>query len=165
MSVLAAQVLTLVESQKGKLGASDCIHCQNSSHWYVCVSERALGLVWQMKWSCPSREVLIDEGEGIRSFFSLDRQPGRGGESRSVPGDVLKWLTSVRQCLSSLQQQIQAKVTSGYVYAEDWAAQLIPLWTLLAELISRTQLLVLVPATPAEGNKEPSYYFTFYAET
>lgn len=35
----------------------------------------------------------------------------------------------------------------------------------LAELISRTQLSVLVPATTVEGNKEPSYYFTFYAET
>lgn len=32
----------------------------------------------------------MEEGEGIRSFFSLDRQPGREGENRSVTGDVLK---------------------------------------------------------------------------
>lgn len=35
----------------------------------------------------------------------------------------------------------------------------------LAELISGIQLAILVPAPTVEGNKEPSYYFTFYAET
>lgn len=62
-------------------------------------------------------------------------------------------------------EQIQAKVTSGHIYPADWAAQLIPPWGLLAELISRFLYSLLVTATSIEGNKEePTYYFNFYAE-
>lgn len=60
---------------------------------------------------------------------------------------------------------MQAKVMSGHIYPAVWAAQLIPPWGLLAELISISLFSLLVPATSVEGNKEePAHYFNFYAE-